>query len=112
MLLIIVYIVVMLTRYVPGNAQGISWSMIFCSSLIISSLALVVLAVNSFTGRRTTGATSYASLASRSSAESAGPKTTPSVPSGFLGADGPVVRLANRLSHLKDVTGILRTLPR
>ncbi|MPC66708.1 hypothetical protein E2C01_060860 [Portunus trituberculatus] len=37
-----------------------------------------------------TGATSYASLAARSSAESASPKTTPSATSRSVGAGGPV----------------------
>ncbi|MPC33904.1 hypothetical protein E2C01_027272 [Portunus trituberculatus] len=63
-----------------------------------------------------TGATSYASLAARSSAESAGPKTTPSATSRSVGAGGPV-RLGNRFALLfddsvessKDVTGILWT---
>ncbi|MPC28838.1 hypothetical protein E2C01_022049 [Portunus trituberculatus] len=45
---------------------------------------------------------SYASLAARSSAESAGPKTTPSATSRSLGAGGPVVRLANRFALLSD----------
>ncbi|MPC50477.1 hypothetical protein E2C01_044306 [Portunus trituberculatus] len=37
-----------------------------------------------------TGATSYASFAARSSAESAGPKTTPTATSRSVGAGGPV----------------------
>ncbi|MPC61997.1 hypothetical protein E2C01_056076 [Portunus trituberculatus] len=47
-----------------------------------------------------TDATSYASLAARSSAESAGPKTT-SATSRFVWAGGPV-RLANRFALLSD----------
>ncbi|MPC65023.1 hypothetical protein E2C01_059147 [Portunus trituberculatus] len=48
-----------------------------------------------------TGTTSYASLATRSSAESAGPKTTPSATSRSAGAGGPVC-LANRFAFLSD----------
>ncbi|MPC54893.1 hypothetical protein E2C01_048822 [Portunus trituberculatus] len=48
-----------------------------------------------------TGATSYASLATRSSAESAGPKTTPSATSRSVGAGGPV-HLANKFALLSD----------
>ncbi|MPC89913.1 hypothetical protein E2C01_084876 [Portunus trituberculatus] len=48
-----------------------------------------------------TGATSYASLAARTSIESAGPKTTPSATSRCVGAGGPV-HLANRFSLLSD----------
>ncbi|MPC62752.1 hypothetical protein E2C01_056842 [Portunus trituberculatus] len=48
-----------------------------------------------------TDATSYALLASRSSAESAGPKTTPSATFRSLGAGGPV-RLANKFALLSD----------
>ncbi|MPC19577.1 hypothetical protein E2C01_012495 [Portunus trituberculatus] len=46
-----------------------------------------------------TGATSYASLAARSSAESAGAKTSTS---HSLVAGGPAVRLANRFALLSD----------
>ncbi|MPD03560.1 hypothetical protein E2C01_099201 [Portunus trituberculatus] len=48
-----------------------------------------------------TGATSYASLAARSSAESAGPKTTPSATSRSVGVSGPV-HLANGFALLFD----------
>ncbi|MPC41392.1 hypothetical protein E2C01_034982 [Portunus trituberculatus] len=48
-----------------------------------------------------TGATSYASLAAHSSAESAGPKTTSSATSRSVGAGGPV-RLADRFALLSD----------
>ncbi|MPC78945.1 hypothetical protein E2C01_073454 [Portunus trituberculatus] len=48
-----------------------------------------------------TGAISYASLAARSSAESAGPKTTPPATSRSVGAGGPVC-LANRFALLSD----------
>ncbi|MPC89963.1 hypothetical protein E2C01_084929 [Portunus trituberculatus] len=48
-----------------------------------------------------TGATSYALLAARSSAESAGPKTTTSATSCSVGAGGPI-HLANRFALLSD----------
>ncbi|MPC59937.1 hypothetical protein E2C01_053969 [Portunus trituberculatus] len=48
-----------------------------------------------------TGATSYASLVARSSAESAGPKATPSPTSRLVGAGGPFY-LANRFAFLSD----------
>ncbi|MPC80311.1 hypothetical protein E2C01_074888 [Portunus trituberculatus] len=48
-----------------------------------------------------TGSTSYASLAARSSAEPAGPKTTTSVTSRSVGAGSPVY-LANRFAFLSD----------
>ncbi|MPC79242.1 hypothetical protein E2C01_073758 [Portunus trituberculatus] len=48
-----------------------------------------------------TGATTYASLAARSSAESAGTKTTTSATSRSVGAGGPV-HLANRFALLSD----------
>ncbi|MPC76967.1 hypothetical protein E2C01_071404 [Portunus trituberculatus] len=48
-----------------------------------------------------TGATSYASLAARSSAESACPKTTPPATSRSVGVGGPV-HLANRFGLLSD----------
>ncbi|MPC93654.1 hypothetical protein E2C01_088791 [Portunus trituberculatus] len=48
-----------------------------------------------------TGVTSYASLAARSSAESACPKTTPSATSRSVGVGGPV-HLANRFALLSD----------
>ncbi|MPC79869.1 hypothetical protein E2C01_074422 [Portunus trituberculatus] len=48
-----------------------------------------------------TGTTSYASLAARSSAESACLKTTPSATSRSVGAEGPVL-LANRFALLSD----------
>ncbi|MPC28640.1 hypothetical protein E2C01_021849 [Portunus trituberculatus] len=48
-----------------------------------------------------TGASSYASLAARSSAESAGPKTTPSATSRSH-SQGAVIHLANRFALLSD----------
>ncbi|MPC89725.1 hypothetical protein E2C01_084684 [Portunus trituberculatus] len=48
-----------------------------------------------------TSATSYGSLAARSSAESAGPKTIPPATSRSVGAGGPVY-LANRFAILSD----------
>ncbi|MPC77489.1 hypothetical protein E2C01_071944 [Portunus trituberculatus] len=48
-----------------------------------------------------TGATSYAALAARSSAELAGPKTTTSATSRSVGAGGPVY-LANRFALLSN----------
>ncbi|MPD01660.1 hypothetical protein E2C01_097197 [Portunus trituberculatus] len=53
MLLLIGFIAVTLTRYVPGNAPGIGWSRTFYSLLTRSTLALVVPAANTCTARRT-----------------------------------------------------------
>ncbi|MPD06860.1 hypothetical protein E2C01_102691 [Portunus trituberculatus] len=76
MLQLIVSIAVMLTRYVPGL-------------------------VHLYRHKAGTGATSYASLAARTSVESAGPKTTPSTTSRFVEVDDPV-HLANRFALLTN----------
>ncbi|MPC42869.1 hypothetical protein E2C01_036500 [Portunus trituberculatus] len=80
MVLLIVSIVVILTKYLPGNAQGIAWSRIFYSSLICSPLTPL-------RQKDGTGVTTYASLAARSSR--------------FVGAGDPV-RLVNRIALLSD----------
>ncbi|MPC67275.1 hypothetical protein E2C01_061448 [Portunus trituberculatus] len=90
----------MLTRVDPGNDRGIALSRTFYSSLTVSS-SLGSARRELFCSQKDgTGATSYASLAARSSAESVGPKTTPAT-SRSVGAGGSV-RLANRFALLSD----------
>ncbi|MPC63719.1 hypothetical protein E2C01_057821 [Portunus trituberculatus] len=103
MLRLIVFIAVMLTRYVPSIAQGIAWSRTFYSLLIFSSSVSVAPARRELLYRQKdcTGATSDASLAARSSAESAGAKTTTSATFRSVGAGG-VVHLANRFALFSD----------
>ncbi|MPD05521.1 hypothetical protein E2C01_101269 [Portunus trituberculatus] len=96
MLQLIVFIAGMLTRYVLGLEQDIL--QLANTHFISLGSAHCELLYHQKDG---TGATSYASLAARSSAESAGPKTTPFATSRSVGAGGPV-HLANRFALLSD----------
>ncbi|MPD00047.1 hypothetical protein E2C01_095495 [Portunus trituberculatus] len=98
MLLLIAFIAVMLTRQCPKYRLEQDILQLASSQFIILGRPHRELLYRQKDG---TGATSYASLAACSSAESAGPKTTPPATSRSVGAGGPV-HLANRFALLSD----------